>query len=203
MTGTGHVASADCEECRDGAIAQPVNTVSSLAFCVAGISLVRRHRGNRVESALAWSAVAAGLGSAAYHGPGTRAGQILHDASLITMLGALVAADVERTTARRVPAAVVGVLPVVATAAAASPWSLATQVTAGAAATAAEVRRVLDDRATGKRGRRPLAEAVTAAVGAVGHVLGRTGGPLCRPGSPFQAHAAWHTAMALVLVLRD
>lgn len=202
MSGVGHVAAADCERCRDGVVAQPVNTVSSLAFCVAGGELVRRSAGRRAETALGWSAVAAGLGSVAYHGPGTRAGQVLHDASLITMLATLVVADVVRTTGREPSSAVLGTLPVVAAAAAASPWSLPAQLTTGIAATAAEVTRVPRGRAVGDGGRRSAAQAFVAAAGALGHLLGRSGGPLCRPDSPVQAHAVWHVAMAAVLVLR-
>lgn len=215
MTTVGHVAAADCERCRPGPIAQPVNTLSSLAFTVAGAVVVdraRRARGTAAfdsavvpsaEAALGWAAIAAGLGSVAYHGPGTRAGQILHDATLLTMLGALVVADVARASDRPPPRAVVAALPGFAAAAAVSQWSLPSQVTLGAAAVVAEVARVRGDRARNQRSRRPLAESIVAAAGALGHVLGRTGGPLCRPDSHFQAHAAWHSAMAIVLVLRE
>lgn len=209
---TGHIAAADCERCRHGAIAQPVNTVSSLAFCIAGLIVISRARRPRVdaeddgrftEEALGWSAVAAGLGSVAYHGPGTRAGQILHDASLITMAGALVVADTTRITGRRTSRAVLAALPVVATAAASSPWSLPVQAATGGAAATAEVIRVRRAGPGGRHRPRAIVAALLAGLGAIGHVLGRTGGPLCRPDSPWQAHAAWHTAMAAVLVLRD
>ncbi len=203
MTAIGHVATADCERCRPGPIAQPVNTASSLAFCVAGAVLIRRHRGDRAGTALGWSAVAAGLGSVAYHGPGTRAGAILHDASLITLLGTVAATDVARVAGRELPTPVLRALPAAAIAAAASPFSMPAQLAVGAGAVVAEWGRVRSDRHAGRRGWRPFAEAVVAGVGALGHVLGRTDGPLCRPDSRWQAHALWHTAMAVALVLRD
>lgn len=207
MSAPRHIAAGDCERCRHGIIAQPVNTVSSLAFCLAGLVVARRAgaRGEAAgaERALGWSAVAAGLGSVAYHGPGTRAGQILHDASLLTMLGTLIAADMARTTRHSPPPALLGALPVGATVLAASRWSLTAQVVLGAVAAGAEVARVRASRASASTRRRAAAEAIVASAGAIGHTLGRTDGPLCRPESPFQAHAAWHTAMATVLVLRD
>ncbi len=212
MSTTDHVAAADCESCRDGAIAQPVNTVSSLSFTVAGLALVARAgrapRAGRpagdptAESALGWAAVAAGLGSAAYHGPGTRPGRILHDSTLLTMLGALIVADVSRVTGRPPRRGLYAALPGVAVAAAVSRWSMPAQVIAGSGAAAAEVVRVRGARGGPGRDRRAVAESLVAAGGALGHVLGRTGGPLCRPDSIWQAHAAWHVAMAVVLVLR-
>jgi len=217
VTSTSHVAAADCERCRPGPIAQPANTVSSLAFTVAGLLLVARSRRTPTasfpplpatdppvaEAALGWSAVAAGLGSVAYHGPGTRAGQILHDATLLAMLATLITADVARFTGRPASRAVVAALPGLALAAATSPWSVPAQLVVGTGAVAAEVARVRGARSGRRSGRRPAAASVVAAVGALGHVLGRTGGPLCRPDSVWQAHAAWHSAMAFVLVLRD
>ena len=52
-----HVAAADCEQVRGGLVAQPVNAVSSLAFVVAGVPLVRGRR--RVTRVLGWAAAAA------------------------------------------------------------------------------------------------------------------------------------------------
>ena len=38
----GHLAWSDCERVRPGFIAQPVNTWSSLAYCVAGAWIIAR-----------------------------------------------------------------------------------------------------------------------------------------------------------------
>lgn len=93
---TDHVACSDCERIRPGLIAQPVNTLSSLAYVVAGVVIARRARrdGGAVEGlrlALAAAAVATGLGSVAYHGPGGRWGKLAHDGGL-AMLGVTQAA---------------------------------------------------------------------------------------------------------------
>jgi hypothetical protein len=88
-----HVACSDCERIRPGLIAQPVNTVSSLAYVVAGVVIARRARreGGDIEGRrllLAAAAVAAGLGSVAYHGPGGRWGKYSHDGALAVLFAA-------------------------------------------------------------------------------------------------------------------
>jgi hypothetical protein len=84
MTTTAHVALGDCERIRAGAVGQPVNTVSSLAYVVAGAWLARRRRGG-VEGLVPLAAVAAGIGSVAYHGPGTPLGRRGHDVSALVL----------------------------------------------------------------------------------------------------------------------
>ena len=85
---TGHIAVSDCERIRPGLIAQPVNTVSSLAYCAAGAWVLRRPRSLR-RVALGISAIAAGVGSVAYHGPGGRAGKLVHDSSAAALAGTI------------------------------------------------------------------------------------------------------------------
>jgi hypothetical protein len=89
----GHVAASDCERVRPGLVAQPANTASSLAFCVSGGWIWARSATTNTPQgwrAVAAAAVAVGLGSAAYHGPGGRWGRVVHDASNV-LLGATVA----------------------------------------------------------------------------------------------------------------
>ena len=91
MTVAEHVAFSDCERIRPGLIAQPVNTVSSLAYVVAGAVLASRARreGGPLESrrlAVAAAAVAAGLGSVLYHGPGGRWSKRAHDTALAALV---------------------------------------------------------------------------------------------------------------------
>ena len=88
MSAAAHVAVADCERIRPGLVAQPVNTASSLAYCVAGAWILARRPLSVRRLALGLSAVAAGVGSVAYHGPGGRIGKGVHDSSA----GALAAA---------------------------------------------------------------------------------------------------------------
>lgn len=258
MTST-HVAQADCERCRPGPVAQPVNTVSSLAFVVAGVAMVARaSRSNRprrsarstrrsgagtprptgpvpvtsrdgavagavdagagrgaagrwlggplepwrAESTVGWAAVAAGLGSVAYHGPGTAAGRYLHDASLISLLTSVVLADAARVSGRSAPAVTLALVPLAGIVGGLPRWSMPTQVVAGVAVATAEALRA-GSAPTSRVGRwRRRAEAAVAGAGALGHVLGRSDGPLCRPDSRVQAHALWHAAMATTLSLR-
>ncbi|HEX7134619.1 MAG TPA: hypothetical protein VF228_18745 [Iamia sp.] len=193
-----HVAAGDCERCRPGPIAQPVNTVSSLAFVAAGVPLVRGAR--PLTRALGWAAVAAGLGSVAYHGPGTGLGRYAHDASLLALLGLMALDDAERTTGRTPPAAVVAVVPVLAAVGAHPDLTEVAQPLAGAVAVVAGVARSV--RADGGRGVAPLGGLAILGAGALLHALGRTGAPLCRPDSPLQPHAVWHVAAAAAVLLR-
>lgn len=94
-----HVAAGDCERIRAGAIAQPVNTASSLLLVLAGAAIRR-------DAADAWwrvagvTTMAAGVGSSAYHGPGGRLGRVVHDLGVAAM-AAGVGAAVLRTPPQR------------------------------------------------------------------------------------------------------
>ena len=185
-------------------MAQPANTVSSLAYVATGalaIRAARRDPSRYSEAALGWATVAAGFGSVAYHGPGTAVGRYLHDASLLAVLGLLVLADGELATGRPSSPLAVAAVPVVAAAAAHPSSSSAAQVVAGTAAAFGEVVRSVRSSEPGASWWL-RAEAVLAGGGAVAHLLGRTGGPWCRPDSLAQPHAAWHVATAAVVWLR-
>lgn len=202
----GHVAASDCEHCRPGLIAQPVNTGSSLAFVVTGSLLLRsgRRRGASApaEVAVGWASVAAGLGSVAYHGPGTAFGRYLHDASLLGLLAAMAVADVELVSGRRAPTAVVAAVPAVAMLAARPETSMVAQLVFGLGATVAEAARFASSPASGAARWRRRLEGAVAGAGATAHLLGRTGGPWCDPGRTVQPHALWHGAMATAVWLR-
>lgn len=202
------VAASDCERCRPGLVAQPVNTASSLAYVVAGAAMARdarrRPRRRRSEAAVGWATVAAGLGSVAYHGPGGRLGRRAHDASLLATLGLLTVADVELLRGgREVPPAVLWVVGAAAVVASHPARSMEVQALAGLAAGAAEVARVARHPA-GEHGPWPRrAELPVFVVGAVAHLTGRTGGPACCPDSVVQPHAVWHVLTAATLWLRS
>ncbi|HMJ75096.1 MAG TPA: hypothetical protein VK507_03940 [Iamia sp.] len=193
-----HVATGDCERCRPGPVAQPVNTLSSLAFVAAGVPLVRGRR--PVTRALGWAAVATGLGSVAYHGPGTAAGRYVHDASLIALLGLMALDDGGRTAGRTPPPVSLAVVPVLAAVGALPPLTDVAQPVAGALAVTAGVARAA--RRGVEDGPAPLVGSVVLGAGVLLHALGRTGGPLCAPDSPLQPHAAWHLAAAAAVLLR-
>ena len=86
-TAAAHVAASDCERIRSGRIGQPANTVSSLAFVAAAVSIGRaaQRRGRPAWLAVAAASAVEGLGSVAYHGPGGRRAKWLHDAGLVAL----------------------------------------------------------------------------------------------------------------------
>jgi hypothetical protein len=84
-----HVAASDCERIRSSFIAQPVNTASSLLFCAGGVWILRRSPRSGPRIALGAAAIAAGVGSVAYHGPGGRAARVAHDVTAVALAGAL------------------------------------------------------------------------------------------------------------------
>ena len=97
MTSAGasrHVAASDCERVRPGLIAQPANTISSLAFVAAAVPISRaaRARANPAWQAVAAAAAIEGLGSVAYHGPGGNGAKRLHDAGIVALAAALAVA---------------------------------------------------------------------------------------------------------------
>ena len=174
------LGAGDCERLHDGLIAQPVNTVSALAYVAVGAWLVGRglrsgaagrpSPGRPATVAFGVAVAAAGLGSVDYHGPGSPAARFLHDGGLYAVVGLVAWHEV----ARRVGRARLG--------RAELPW--------------AELpwARWAPRRRT----------AYLAALGAAGAGLacwwaGRTASPWCDPDSLLQGHAAWHLLGAAAL----
>jgi hypothetical protein len=75
---------SDCEAVRDAVLAQPVNSLSSLAYVAAGAWVLRR--GGPVAPAVALAAV--GAGSVLYHGPMTAGAELAHDGSIVAFVAA-------------------------------------------------------------------------------------------------------------------
>ena len=75
------LGASDCEALRDGWLGQPVNTLSSVAYVVAGACVLRRG-GPRIP-ALALAAV--GVGSVLYHGPMTPGAGLTHDGTIVAL----------------------------------------------------------------------------------------------------------------------
>ena len=98
MTDAGptHVAVSDCERIRPGFIAQPVNTASSLAYCAAGAWILLSGPRTRRRASLGIAALAAGIGSVAYHGPGGRGGKWVHDITASALGSAVTSAMLSR-----------------------------------------------------------------------------------------------------------
>lgn len=85
LTASARFGHSDCERIVDGALAQPVLAVTSLAYVAAG--LVVLGWAMRWRSPLAWAAaivlVAVGVGSFAFHGPQPSWAKPAHDLPII------------------------------------------------------------------------------------------------------------------------
>ena len=186
------LAASDCEHCRDGLVAQPANTLSSLTYVAAGADLLRRPDPDRP---FAWAVIAVGLGSVAYHGPGGVLGKWAHDSSLIAMLGLLALTDATVADGRAMPgAAVAGVVGAAAVAAHPRTTDYA-QGAVGALGVVAEARRHITQATL----REAAVSLPLMTAGLTLHILGRTGERWCRPDSLLQPHAAWHSLSAAAL----
>lgn len=198
------VAASDCECIHDGVITQPVNTVTSLAYVVAGAALARRARragGDRpFAGPVAGALVLNGLGSVAYHGPGGRAGKWLHDTGLVAMTATLAVAGLARVFGwehRRARVADAAVVAAGGALLALRPGSeLAIVAPLGVVAVGHEIVRP-----SRHGGTRRLVGGLLLAGGAVVQARSRTGQPWCRPEGPFHGHGLWHVLSAAGLYL--
>lgn len=197
---------ADCEQVRSGLLGQPANAVSAVGYLIAGGWLLAWVCRRRAMPHRYWwfaAAVAAnGVGSGLYHGPGWPGSGWCHDVAAVAV-PVFIAADgfggirgwddriVTRVGLTATAAAAVGALfrPV-------TNIALATAVTAAVLAEAAVARRP-SPRGGGRAGRVVVVAALT--VGVAAYLLGRTGGPLCRPDSLLQPHALWHLLTAVAM----
>ena len=76
---------SDCEAVGEAVLAQPVNSLSSLAYVAAGAYVLRR--GGPAGPAVALAAV--GVGSVLYHGPMPPGAELVHDAAMVALVGAV------------------------------------------------------------------------------------------------------------------
>jgi predicted membrane channel-forming protein YqfA (hemolysin III family) len=215
MTPLFELAGADCERLGDGAFAQPVNAWSSLAFVLAGlwiIALARRAPARRVELVVFGVAVAANaVGGMSFHGLQGPASRWVHDLSILAVLLFIAVFALARILDRptRWTMAVYGVsLAIAGVVLAALPHS--TDVLSAVLAVVVTVLEIADYRhelptirTEGLTAKRLARLSVLAALALAGtaFLVGRTGGPWCRPESAFQWHAVWHTLAALAMAL--
>lgn len=192
---------SDCESWRAGLLHQPVNSLSSLAFVVAGTWIAAHpadDRAGRLRAAVFGAAVAAnGVGSLLYHGPGWPGSTLVHDAAIPAVLLFVAAEDlallrgwgIRRELTGYSLTVAAGLLSLAAVPAATGP---VTGVCAGLAVAAELVLF--------RRGRPPartlLPLVVTVVSAAIAGLAGRTGSPFCRPDSLLQGHALWHVLAA-------
>lgn len=207
----GQIGESDCEFLSDDALAQPVNSLTSLAYVVVGavvIGLALRRGSARLPSVVYGSCVASiGLGSVLFHGPQTAGSRGLHDLPILITVIFIVLHDlglvVPRLRVGMVGFAAVGVAVALLSSVDPGISSIAT----GVGLVAAIVLEVIVYR----RQLRPLARrsqlqsygaiVAVAAIGAASWVLGRTGSPACDPDALFQFHGAWHVISSLAFGL--
>lgn len=208
------IGESDCEVIGGGAIAQPSNTVASLAYVLVGIWILarlRRHPSPIRPYVVAFgiAVIAVGLGSVAFHGTMPPGARWFHDLANVAALALIAVYDAalgfgwRRATAFGLYA---GTLVLVGSIFAAAPDSsvMVTGVLVGVVVIVefATVRR------TGRLGPAParvtrlyVGIAVALVVALALNLLGRTGGPLCDPDSVLQLHALWHVLTAVVFGL--
>lgn len=204
------LAESDCEQLRDGLFAQPANTVSSLAFVIAGVWLLVRIRSSartvrpRVVT-YALLGIAAGLGSVAFHGTQGAWAQFAHDLTLVAVALLILAMRIDDLYVqhRIWPLLLVTMVAVAATLLL---WQPATggplQALSLTVAVTGEVwfrrtHRQLDTTES-TVGYRVAGGAIAAA--AIVYALSRTGSVWCEPTSLVQGHALWHVLGAVAFL---
>ena len=196
------IGETDCEGIHEGALAQPVNAITSFGYVAAGLALiVRGARRGRAESSseLIYGAtlVAIGLGSVAFHGPQPAGSQFVHDVPIAAALLYIFLHNLERLgrVKNANGAFLVGLIPVVGLFAATPALA---QAVAAALAGAAIVTQVVVYRSNSDRGFRRNAglTAGLLTLAGLGYFFGRTGSVVCDPDSLFQIHGLWHLLSA-------
>jgi heme A synthase len=91
------VGGSDCEHIGRGLLAQPANTLSSLAYVLAGMLLLARTLAGRpgvrmAPAVYAVTVIGVGIGSAAFHGPMPAWGRFAHDLSIAAVLALVITA---------------------------------------------------------------------------------------------------------------
>lgn len=198
-----------------GLLAQPTNALSSLVFLAAGawiLARARRSPGRRTELGVFAAAVAANAaGGLLFHGVELPFARFVHDLAILGVLLFIGAFGLARLRGHPVSWTVRAYLAALSAGGlvlALLPGSAdALFAVAGLAAgglEAAEYRHELPAiRRDGLDARRFARLAVLAALAlaVAAFAVGRSGAPLCRPGSIFQWHAVWHVLTAAAMAL--
>ena len=202
---------SDCEHIGQGLLAQPANTLSSLAYVLAGLLILGRaavaRPGARVAPAVyAVTVVGVGIGSAAFHGPMPAWGRFGHNLSIAAVLAFVIGYDValargaSANTGLAMFVAITGACAIVLAVSPDVSNALDAVLVIGAVVAEIGVSRTAAGRATAD-GRLWILIVGAVAIGAFLNALGRTDAPLCQPDSPVQLHALWHVLTAFVLWL--
>ena len=202
---------SDCEHIGRGLLAQPANTLSSLAYVLAGVLLLGRAAATRpgarmAPAVYAVTVIGVGIGSASFHGPMPAWGRFGHDLSIAAVLAFVIGYDVAFASGASTNAGLAMFATITTACAvvlAVSPDAdnaLDAVLITGAVIAEIGASRSAAGRAT-PAGRLWLLIVSVVAIGALLDALGRTDAPLCEPDSPLQLHALWHVLTALVLWL--
>lgn len=176
-------AVGDCELIRYDFLGQPINTLTTIAFALAGAWLIRMGRAKWVGLAL----VATGLGSFVFHGPMPPWSDWAHDVSLAWLIVAVGGLRTRWEPWSRWPSLLVLSALFGLFAFLADPFAVAlTVVVAGSILARNPSRAELA----------PL--GLLALVAFLGR-MGATGGPFCDPSSLLQTHAIWHVGAAVAV----
>lgn len=176
-------AAADCELIGAGFFGQPVNSVTTIAFVVAGIIVASRPSTRWPGAAL----IATGLGSLVFHGPMPPWAEWAHDVSLAWLILVVVGRARRWEAWSRLPGLVaLGALFAVFP-------TFADPVAIGLTIVGLLVL-IREDRSAST-----LAPLGLLALAALVGRLGSTGGPLCDPGSIWQTHGVWHFGAAIAV----
>jgi hypothetical protein len=205
------VGGSDCEHIGQGLLAQPANTLSSLAYVLAGGLLLGRTLAGRSGARIApvvyaVTVIGVGIGSAAFHGPMPAWGRFAHDLSIAAVLAFVIGYDVALARGASANAglamfvAITGACAVVLAVSPDAGNALDAVLVAGAVVAEIGASRSAAGRATAD-GRLWIVIVGIVAIGALLNALGRTDAPLCEPDSPVQLHALWHVLTAFVLWL--
>jgi len=195
----------DCETIRDGALAQPVNAISSLVFSLVGLGLLLW-----ANSAQAWERrfrsvvgvlfVLTGIGSFLYHGPQTAGSLFAHDVTFLAVLAVVAGTHIALALRWSEPAswlatgtliALYVIILIV--------WPTATNILAASAVVLVVAGDIPLHRVGGLDGRWYGAALVLMALAVVFFGLSRSGGPICSPDSLLQGHGMWHVLGACAL----
>lgn len=201
----------DCEALGGGALAQPVNAITSLSYVVVGvvIAVSAERTGRERPSSFVYAAclAAVGLGSVAFHGPQISGSQIMHDLPILITAIFVLNHDVAviRRTRRHVWWTFGGAA-LIATGISVLSAEAATVVTGVVifGVLVAEVvidRRGLRDLDRRRQRQAQVAIIAVAAVAGASWLLGRTDSPVCEPDSVIQFHGLWHVISSAIFGL--
>ncbi len=105
---THRLGGSDCERLRPGPIAQPVNTLTSFGYVLAGGVVLSGERSRGLAARPEVVAFASllglvGVGSVAFHGPQPWGAKLMHDVPIPLLLGIAVATPIVRRRRGRAP----------------------------------------------------------------------------------------------------